>query len=346
MQYTTLGNSNLKVSKICLGTMTWGEQNNESEAHHQLDYAVDCGINFIDTAELYPVPPMAETQGRTESYLGSWLAKANNRQRVVVATKVSGPSQFEWIRGGERPRLNRSHIRSAIQSSLQRLQCDYVDLYQLHWPERATNYFGVLNYQHVEREDAISLEESLTVLQELVDEGLVRHIGLSNETPWGLMECLRLHTKGLPRVQSVQNPYSLLNRSYEAGMAEISIREQCGLLAYSVLGFGVLTGKYLHNTHLPQGRVTRWPDHFSRYSGGRAQRATEQYVTLAQQQKVSPTAMAIAFVVNQPFVTSCIIGATTMQQLEENIKAADLSLSDEIVEEIDTIENQSPYPSP
>ncbi len=346
MQYTILGNSDLRVSKICLGTMTWGEQNSEAEAHQQLDYAVDCGINFIDAAELYPVPPMAETQGRTESYLGSWLAKANNRQRVVVATKVAGPSQFEWLRGGVRPRLNHSNIRSAIQSSLQRLQCDYVDLYQLHWPERATNYFGTLNYRHVEQKDAIPLEESLTALQELVDEGLVRHIGLSNETPWGLMECLRLHTKGLPRVQSMQNPYSLLNRSYEVGMAEISIREQCGLLAYSALGFGVLTGKYLHNSHPPKGRITRWPEHFSRYLGSRAQRATEQYVALAEQQGITPTAMALAFVAQQSFVTSCIIGATTLQQLEENIKATELTLSDEIIEEIDAIESQSPYPSP
>lgn len=345
MQYTQLGTSDLKVSKICLGTMTWGEQNNEAEAHQQLDYALDCGINFIDTAELYPVPPMAETQGRTEEYLGSWLAKNGNRSKVVVATKVAGPSQFEWIRGGQRPRLNRSHIRSAIETSLRRLQCDYVDLYQLHWPERATNYFGTLNYRHVE-ENAITLEETLTVLKELVAEGLVRHIGLSNETPWGLLECLRQHAQGLPRVQSVQNPYSVLNRSYEVGMAEISIRERCGLLAYSVLGFGVLTGKYLNNAQPAAGRITRWPDHFGRYSNPQALRATEQYVALAKAHGISPTALAISFVVRQPFVTSCIIGATTMQQLQDNLQATETHLTDEILEEIDAIESQSPYPAP
>ena len=346
VQYTTLGETALKISKLCLGTMTWGQQNSEAEAHQQLDCALSHGINFIDTAELYPVPPQSETQGRTEEYLGSWLSANGTRHKVVVATKVAGPSSFEWVRDGERPRLNAAHIRRAVEGSLRRLKTDYIDLYQLHWPERATNYFGALNYTHTAEDDAIPLSETLAVLQELITEGSIRYIGLSNETPWGLLECIRLHqVHGLPRVHSVQNPYSLLNRSYEVGMAEISIRERCGLLPYSVLGFGTLTGKYL-STPPASGRITEWPEHFGRYSNPRATEATARYVALASEHRLSPTELALAFVVHQPFVTSTIIGATTLQQLQQNITAGAHKLTPHILEEINAIEQLFPYPAP
>lgn len=349
MEYRKLGTSDIKVSSLCLGTMTFGEQNSEQEAHQQIEYALEHGVNFIDAAEIYPVPPMAETQGRTEQHIGSWLKQPENRKRVILATKIAGPSSFEWIRrGGARPRFNREHIAEAIEGSLKRLQTDYIDLYQLHWPERNTNYFGELRYRHAPEENgSIPLEETLAILQEHVQRGVIRHIGLSNETPWGVKECLRLHNhNGLPRIQSVQNPFSLLNRVAEVGLAEIAIRDQCGLLAYSVLGFGMLTGKFFTDQDLSQTRLKRWPDHFNRYSNTHAVEAARKYTALAKEHGISPAQMAIAFVEQSPFVTSCIIGATNLEQLKENINATDLKLSDELKSEIDAIEDQHPFPAP
>lgn len=346
MELRTLGNTDLKVSVICLGTMTYGEQNSEAEAHAQLDYAIDHGVNFIDTAEMYAVPTKAETQGLTEKYIGSWLAKPGNRDKAIIATKVTGRSDgFKYIRSGER-RLDRSNIEAAVEASLQRLQTDVIDLYQLHWPERNANYFGKLGYEHNPHDDAIALEETLSVLDNLVKAGKIRHIGLSNETPWGTMHCLELaKTKQLPRVMSVQNPYSLLNRTYEVGMAEVSIREQCGLLAYSPLGFGVLTGKYLEGKKPEGRRLTLFPE-FARYTHNKAQAATSRYVALAHAHGLDPAQMALAYVNSRPFVTSNIIGATTMAQLKSNIESAETTLSEELLAGIEQIHNDQPNPCP
>ena len=348
MQARQLGTSDIQVSSLCLGTMTWGEQNSESQAHAQLNCAVDHGINFIDTAELYPVPPMAETQGRTEEHIGTWLHARHTRDDVIIATKVAGPSEFRWIRNGARPRFSRQHINEAIDGSLRRLQTDYIDLYQLHWPERNTNYFGNLNYAHLDSEIAIPLEETLAVLNDAKRAGKIREIGISNESPWGTNHCLRLAREhDLPRVQSIQNPYSLLNRSFEVGLAEIAIRDRCGLLPYSVLGFGVLSGKYFDDDiDLSQTRIQRWPEHFGRYSGSRALQAAHRYVALARQHNLNPTQMAIKYVESRPFVTSCIIGATSIEQLQENIAAAEAHLSSELLEGIDEIEAEFHYPAP
>jgi aryl-alcohol dehydrogenase-like predicted oxidoreductase len=347
MQYRQLGTTGLKVSKICLGTMTWGEQNTEAEAHRQLDIAVDAGVNFIDTAELYPVPPRATTYGRTEAFIGNWLAGRPDRDRLVIASKVAGPaagnSGAGHIRNG--PRLSAEQIVRACDDSLRRLQTDVIDLYQLHWPERATNFFGKLGYQH-ENRDGIALEETLEALAGLVRAGKIRHIGLSNETPWGLMHCLQLAEKrGLPRVQSVQNPYSLLNRSYEVGLAEMSIREKAGLLAYSPLAFGVLSGKYLDGARPEGARLTLF-SRFARYSGPGAIEATRAYVQLARELDMHPATLALAFVTQQPFVTSNIIGATTETQLKMNLDSARVQLSDEVIRAIDAIHDRYPYPSP
>lgn len=327
--------------------MTWGQQNTEKEAHAQIEYALDHGVNFIDSAELYPVPPMAETQGRTEQYIGTWLRHKANRKKVIVGTKVAGPSQFEWIRGGRRPRFNRADISAAIEGSLKRLQTDYIDLYQLHWPERTTNYFGSLRYFHIADEEAIALQESLAVLQEFVKKGAIRCIGLSNETPWGVMESLRLHTvHGLPRVQSIQNPFSMLNRSFEVGLSEIAIREKCGLLAYSTLGFGILSGKYFSDQDLSQTRIKLWPEHFGRYSKKQAITAAQKYVALAKKYQIRPAQLAISFVEKAPFVTSCIIAATTLEQLRENIAAPTVEIGEELFAEINAIEDAYPFPAP
>ena len=347
MQYRNLGNSDIKVSSLCLGTMTFGEQNSEKETHAQIEYALDNGINFIDTAELYPVPPKAETQGRTEEYIGTWLQNPQNRKRVILATKIAGPSSFEWIRGNTRPRFSKEHIDDAIQKSLKRLRTDYIDLYQLHWPERHSNYFEQLRYTHLPETDVIPLQETLHNLQAYIEKGVIRHIGLSNETPWGVHECLRLHEQhGLPRVQSIQNPYGLLNRSFEVGLAEMAIRDNCGLLAYSVLGFGMLSGKFFTKQDLSQTRLRRWPEHFGRYSNTYAEQASRKYVSLAQEHNLLPAQLAIAFVEKAPHVTSCIIGATNLAQLKENIGATDVEITEEILEKINAIEDTHPFPAP
>ncbi|MCP1314580.1 MULTISPECIES: NADP(H)-dependent aldo-keto reductase [unclassified Halomonas] len=343
MQTRPLGRTGLDVSRLCLGTMTYGEQNSEAEAHEQLDRAVAFGINFIDTAEMYPVPPKAETQGLTEKYVGSWLKARGARDDVILATKAVGPG-IEHIRGGAR--MNREHLHQAIDASLERLQTDYIDLYQLHWPERKTNFFGQLGYTAVDDHDATPLKETLEALKALVDAGKIRAIGLSNETPWGVMRMLQLaETFDLPRVASVQNPYNLLNRSFEVGLAEIAHREDVGLLAYSPLAFGVMSGKYLNGAQPAKGRLTLY-ERFKRYTSPQAEEATQAYVALAREHGLDPAQMALAFVNSRSFLTSNIIGATTMEQLESNLESEALKLGDEVLEGIEAIHRRLSNPCP
>lgn len=345
MQTRQLGKTDLEVSLICLGTMTWGEQNTEQEAFEQLDYATSQGINFIDAAEMYPVPPRAETQGLTETYLGNWLARRGRRDDLIIASKVAGPGNgLTYLRNG--PRLTRDHIRQACEDSLKRLQTDYIDLYQVHWPDRNTNFFGTLGYEHNADEQATPIEDTLSALNELVQEGKIRHIGLSNETPWGTAQYLALAERhGWPRPVSIQNPYNLLNRSFEVGLAEFAHREQTGLLAYSPLAFGMLSGKYLGEKWPEKGRMTLY-ERFSRYKGHQGVEATRAYVELARQHGLSPSQMALAYVNSRSFVTSNIIGATSMEQLRENLGSADLTLSPAVLEAIEAIHQEFTYPCP
>ncbi|WP_114417388.1 NADP(H)-dependent aldo-keto reductase [Marinospirillum perlucidum] len=344
MHYRPLGTTSLQVSKICLGTMTWGEQNTEAEAHEQLDRAIAAGVNFIDAAEMYPVPPKPETQGLTEQYLGSWLKQQPRREDLVIASKVVGRSDMKHLRGG--PRLNAAQIKEACEASLKRLQTDYIDLYQIHWPERKTNYFGRLGYEHQGDDGAISIEETLKACEDLVKEGKVRYLGISNETPWGMHEYLRLsEQQNLPRIQSIQNPYNLLNRTFEVGLAEMAIRENAGLLAYSPLGFGVLSGKYLNQAQPEGARLTLY-QRFQRYTSALAEETTARYVQLAKDWNLDPAQMALAFVNDRPFVTSNIIGATRMDQLESNLASAELQLPQELLEAIEAIHLQQPNPCP
>ncbi|MDN3524805.1 NADP(H)-dependent aldo-keto reductase [Halomonas sabkhae] len=343
MQTRPLGNTGIEVSRLCLGTMTFGEQNSEAEAHEQLDRAVSCGIDFIDTAEMYPVPPSADTQGLTERYIGSWLASRGSRDDIILASKIAGPG-LDYLRGGSR--LTREQVHQAIDTSLQRLQTDYIDLYQLHWPDRRSNFFGRLGYQPDEQEDAIALEETLSALQELVQAGKIRAVGLSNETPWGVMHALHLADRmGLPRVASVQNPYSLLNRTYEVGLAEVAHRENVGLLAYSPLGFGVLSGKYLDGARPEGARLTLY-ERFKRYTSPQAEEATRAYVDIARAHGLDPAQMALAYVNSRPFLTSNIIGATSMAQLESNLASESLRLSDDVLDAIEQVHQRLPNPCP
>jgi aryl-alcohol dehydrogenase-like predicted oxidoreductase len=352
MEYRRLGHTALNVSALCLGTMTWGEQNTAQEAFEQMDAAIAAGINFFDVAELYPVPPRAETYGRTESILGQWFQERKNRDQVVLATKVVGRSDnygaLDYMRpgaNGAQVCLNRANITQALEQSLSRLHTDYIDLYQLHWPDRATNFFGRLGYAHQEK-DSIALAETLDVLADFVKAGKIRYLGLSNETPWGVLECLRLHEQhGLPRIVSVQNPYNLLNRSYEVGLAEISMRERVGLLAYSPLAFGMLTGKYDGDTRPERARLTLF-SHFKRYLTPRAVTAATAYNALAREFGLSPAQLALQFVTQQPFVTSNIIGATTMEQLRENIDSLAVPLKGELLERVEAIHAGNPNPAP
>lgn len=347
MRFRTLGNTGIEVSVICLGTMTWGEQNTRPEAFEQMDYAFAQGVNFFDTAELYPIPPRGDTYAQTEVIIGEWLKKTGNRDRIVLASKIAGPGVgwIDHIRQG-RTRFDRANLPAALEGSLRRLQVDCIDLYQLHWPERNTNFFGRRGFEPGDESGLTPVAETLGVLQEFVQAGKIRHIGLSNETPWGIMRFLQAAEQyGLPRVVTVQNPYSLLNRSYEVGSAEVSWREQCGLLAYSPLGFGVLSGKYLHGARPPGARLTLFPD-YTRYSSPAAQQATAAYAELARAHGLDCAQMALAFVHSRPFLTSTIIGATTMEQLRNDIASIDLELSPEILEGIAAIHEVHPNPSP
>ncbi|WP_110685535.1 NADP(H)-dependent aldo-keto reductase [Salinicola aestuarinus] len=345
MQQRPLGHTDIQVSRLCLGTMTFGEQNSEAEAHQQLDRATAAGIDFIDTAEMYPVPPKAETQGLTERYIGSWLAKRGRRDDLVIASKAAGAGRgMEHLRGG--PRHTREQIHQALDASLARLQTDYLDLYQLHWPDRHVNCFGSLGYLPGDDSNATPLEETLSALKEAVDAGKIRAIGLSNDTPWGVMRCLQLADQhGLPRVASVQNPYSLLNRSFEVGLSEIAHREGVGLLAYSPLAFGVLSGKYLDGQKPPKGRLTLF-ERFSRYTSEVAQQATREYVNISRDHGLDPSQMALAYVTSRPFVTSNIIGATTLEQLEANLESDSLELSNEVIEAIESVHRRISNPCP
>lgn len=346
MRYRPLGDSGLNVSVIGLGTMTFGGQNSEAEAHEQLDYAVHHGVNLIDTAEMYPVPPRPETQGRTEEYVGSWLARHGHRRDLILATKVTGRSDMTWIRDGEMTRPGRGQIRAALEASLKRLRTDYVDLYQIHWPDRRTNFFGRLGYRHKPADDEIALEETLAEAAELVAAGKVRFLGLSNETPWGLMRYLHLaETRDLPRMVSIQNPYSLLNRTFEVGLAECAHREKVPLLAYSPLAFGVLSGKYLDGAKPANARLTLF-DRFTRYTSEAGERATRAYVELAREHGLDPAQMALAYVNSRDFLASNLIGATTMAQLRDNIASADLQLDDEVLRGIESIHEAHPNPCP
>lgn len=345
MKLRPLGRTGIQVTPICFGTMTFGQQNSEQDAHQQLDYVRERGINFIDTAEMYPVPPMTQTQGRTESYIGTWLKSRGGRDKIVLATKVSGRGRGIEIRGGE-PRLNRQQINQAIELSLRRLQTDYIDLYQIHWPERQVNTFGKLDYIHDPNDDPIPLEETLEYLNQLVQAGKVRAIGLSNDTPWGVMRAVEIaRSRQLARVASIQNPYSLLNRSFEVGLAEIAHREEVGLLAYSPLAMGVLTGKYLNGQKPAGARLTLF-DRFQRYIVPQAKAPTDAYVKLARDHGLDPGQMALAFVTARPFVTATIIGATNLTQLKSNIDSYALQLSDEVTAGINAIHRNYSHPCP
>jgi aryl-alcohol dehydrogenase-like predicted oxidoreductase len=344
MEYRAIGSSDLKVSALCLGTMTFGEQNTEAEAHAQLDHAISRGVNFIDTAEMYPVPPRAETVHRTEAYIGSWL-KRQQRDKLVVATKIAGPARgFGWIRNG--PRINLKHLNAAIDASLQRLQTDYVDLYQIHWPDRYVPMFGATSYDASQDRDSTPIAEQLQALGDLVRAGKVRHIGLSNETPWGVMEFVRCaEQQGLPKVVSIQNAYHLMNRTFEAGLAEACHHSAVGLLAYSPLAFGWLSGKYLSDPHA-SGRITLFPGFGQRYHKPNVPAATAEYVRIAQEAGLTPATLALAFARTRRFTSSVILGATTMEQLKEDLDSAEVVLSEETLAAIEAIHQRLPNPAP
>ena len=346
MEYNKLGQTDIEVSRICLGTMTWGEQNTEKEAHEQLDYAVESGINFIDVAEMYPVPPREETYGLTESYIGNWLSKRKDRDKIILASKVAAKAEWlPYIRGGQ-IKLDKKNIVQALEDSLRRLKTDYIDLYQMHWPDRDTNFFGKLAYYHAPEKDGIPIAETLAVLDELVKQGKIRVIGISNETPWGCAEYLRIsREKELPRIVSIQNPYNLLNRTFEIGISEFSHREQVGLLAYSPLAFGALSGKYLNNQKPEGARLTLF-ERFNRYLNPQATEATEAYVNLAKKNDLDPSQMALSYVSSRPFLTSNIIGATSMEQLKMDIESINIELSDDVIKDIESIHEKIPNPAP
>jgi aryl-alcohol dehydrogenase-like predicted oxidoreductase len=350
MEYRKLGNTGVEVSLIGLGTMTWGEQNTEQDAHAQIDYALDQGVTLIDAAEMYPVPPRAETQGLTERYLGTWLARNRSaRERIVLATKMAGPARQphnpRHIRGAGN-QFDRKNLTEALDGSLARLQTDYVDLYQLHWPDRSTMTFGRGAYPWVDDDYTVPIEETLTVLADFVKAGKVRHIGVSNETPWGVAQFLHAADKlGLPRIVSIQNPYSLVNRTFEIGLSEFSHRDGIGLLAYSPLAFGWLSGKYEGGARPAGARITLF-ERFQRYSKPQAVQAISRYVELAKRHHLSPAQLALAFVNSRPFTTSTLIGATTLAQLKENIASIDVKLSSDVLTEIDALHELQPNPAP
>ena len=346
MNYKKLGNTDLDVSTICLGTMTWGEQNTEEEGFEQMDWALDHGVNFWDTAEIYSIPMRKETYGETERIIGNWFKKTNKREKVVIATKVCGNTSNKYIRGGGN-NFGKKKISDALEESLKRLKTDYIDLYQLHWPERNTNFFGKHGYEHDENDnDWTPFEEILESLENFIKQGKIRYIGLSNETAWGLSKFLEISKlKNLPKMMSVQNPYNLVNRTYEIGMSEISIREKCGLLVYYPLATGALSGKY-RKGQMPKNSRQALFKGWERHLNPLAMKAYEEYYKLAKEYDMTMAQLAQAFVNNRPFVTSNIIGATTMYQLKENIDSVNIELSHEIIERINMIHNNNPNPSP
>ncbi|GAB5474744.1 MAG: NADP(H)-dependent aldo-keto reductase [Maribacter sp.] len=346
MKYTTLPHTDIEVSKICLGTMTWGNQNTEVEGHEQMDYALENGVNFFDTAELYSIPAHPDRKSNTEKVIGTWFKKTGHRDKIILASKIAGKAEFtKFIRTTG---INRDSIIEAVEGSLQRLQTDYIDLYQIHWPDRNTNYFGQRGYNH----DTLdhwedNIHQILETFRDLIREGKIRHVGISNETPWGTMRFLeesKVHAS-LPRMITIQNPYNLLNRQFEVGLSEISLREKIGLLAYSPLGFGVLSGKYLGDRRPDGARITLFPN-YKRYSSEVAVKATQKYYELAQQNDLSLAQMALTYVNTRPFLTSNIIGATSMKQLKENMASIDVKLSEEVLQGIEAIHNEFPNPSP
>lgn len=346
MEKITLGTSDLQVSRICLGTMTFGEQNTEADAHSQLDYALERDINFIDTAEMYPVMPRADTQGRTEAYIGSWLKKSGRRADIVLATKAAGPSRgMHWIRNGQTD-FDAANLRAAVDASLKRLQTDYIDLYQLHWPSRNAPIFGQTSFDPRKERPHTTIEATLEALAELIKEGKIRHIGVSNETPWGVCEFIKqAEAKGLPRIVSIQNAYSLVNRSFETGLDEVCFREQVSLLAYSPLAFGQLSAKYLDNPQA-HGRLTIFPPTWSpRYLRASVAEAARRYAALARDNGMTPTQMALAWCYSRWCVASTIIGATNVEQLREDIDAWSAKLPEQVAEGIDSIHREITNPA-
>ena len=347
MKYRKLGNTNLDVSVICLGTMTYGEQNTQNEGFEQMDYAFERGVNFFDTAELYAVMPKKETYGRTEEIIGNWFKEKKNREKIILASKISG-NGISWIRdGNDNLKFDKKNIDLAIEQSLKRLQTDYIDLYQLHWPERKTNFFGRLNYKHKEKDEWNDFEKILIALEKFIEQGKIRYVGLSNETPWGLSKFLEISKmKKLPKMMSVQNPYSLLCRTYEIGLSEISIREKSGLLAYSPLAGGFLTGKYRNNNLPENSRQKLFADYYTRYSKPGVSPVIEKYYNIAKKFSLDFAQMSIKFCEIQKFLTSVIIGATTMEQLKINIESVSVNLEDEILKEINDVQIKYPNPCP
>lgn len=346
MKYTVLPNTNIKISKICLGTMTWGEQNTEVEGYEQMDYALDAGVNFFDTAELYPIPKNPKTQGVTETYMGNWFKKTGNRDKIVLASKVAGPPKFNPHQIRE-DGFSRTGMEDALHKSLERLQTDYIDLYQLHWPDRSSNFFGKRGYRHKpDQQWEDTIRETLENLQRFVEQGKIRHIGLSNDVPWSVMRFLEESKyQGLPRIVTVQNPYNLLNRTYEVGLAEISIRENVGLFPYSPLAFGRLTDKFINGQDISRARITLYPE-MARYNKENAIKATKQYYDLAKDHNMSLATMSLAFIHQQAFVCSTIIGATQMDQLKENIASIDVQLDATVLDQINKIHEAIPNPAP
>ena len=348
MKYRKLGKTDIDVSVICLGTMTFGEQNSQQEGFDQMDYAVERGVNFFDTAELYAVMPRKETYGKTEEIVGNWFHERKNRDKIILASKIASKSDgLEWIREGSKSLgFDKKNMNAAIDESLKRLKTDYIDLYQLHWPERKVPKFGILDFEYdASDNDWTTVEEVLYNLDQLVKAGKIRYAGLSNETPWGVMKYMKLsEEKNLPRMMSIQNVYSLVNRIFDIHNSEVSIRENCGLLAYSPLAGGRLSGKYIGGKNPPNTRFTLWANRFDRHNTMRGENAIEKYVNLANKHGIAPSTFANAFVNDRPFVTSNIIGATTMEQLKENIDSIDVTLSNDILKEIEDIHLYDPNP--
>ena len=344
MEYSYLPGTDIKVSKICLGTMTFGNQNSVQESEEQMNYALENGVNFFDTAELYPVPASAERYALTELIIGNWIKKRSVRDQIVLATKIAGPGDYtKHIRTTG---FSKKSLYDAVDGSLKRLKTDYIDLYQLHWPERKTNTFGQRGFRYNETEDwSDNFQEILFTLKKIIDSGKIKHVGLSNENPWGLMKFLELSKNSLPKMITIQNPYSLLNRLFEVGNSEICIRENVGLLAYSPLGFGVLSGKYL-NGELPDGSRLKLFPNLSRFAGIQSMKATEQYMKVAKKYKMSLTHLSLSFVNSRPFVTSNIIGASKLSQLKENIDSINIKLDDNVIREIDQVQSLIPNPAP